>query len=93
MFFHLIIVDHGTHLKAVNHPVRKAMLKIINKSTKISRNELLSKLKEDDVIEKDEMFDYNMNYLVQAECVNKVESDNNIIEYEILPAGKVIEKY
>jgi hypothetical protein len=87
------MVDHGTHLKAVNHPVRKEMLKFINESEKISRADLLIKLKEQDVLNKEDMFDYNMNYLIQAECVKKQELDAGNVEYEILPAGKVIEKY
>ncbi len=87
------MVDHGTYLKAVNHPVRKAMLQIINNSTKISKAELLNKLKENHVIENEDMFDYNMNYLLQTECVKKLNLENDNIEYEILPAGKVIEKY
>jgi len=87
------MVDHGTYLKAVNHPVRKAMLQIINDSTKISKTELLNKLKENNVLAKEDMFDYNMNYLLQTECVKKLNLENDTIEYEILPAGKVIEKY
>jgi hypothetical protein len=87
------MVDHGTYLKAVNHPVRKAMLQIIDESKRISKTELLNKLKENKVITKDDMFDYNMNFLLQTDCVKKVNLENNIIEYELLPAGKVIEKY
>lgn len=87
------MVDHGTYLKAVNHPVRKAMLKIINDSNKISKTELLNKLKESNVLAKEDMFDFNMNYLLQTECVKKLDLENDKIEYEILQAGKVIEKY
>ena len=89
MFFHLIMVDHGTLLKAVNHPIRKAMLKIVNDASKISRADLISKLMEDEVLDKEELFDYNMNYLLQVECIKKLDTE----EYEILPPGKVIEKY
>ena len=87
------MVDHGAYLKAVNHPVRKAMLQIINDSNKISKTELLNKLKENNVVVKEDMFDFNMNYLIQAECVKKLDLENDNIEYEILQAGKVIEKY
>ena len=66
------------------------MLQIINDSEKISKSELLNKLQEADV--KNDMFDYNMNFLLQTECVKKTDINNNI-EFEILPAGKVIEKY
>ena len=87
------MVDHGTYLKAVNHPVRKAMLQFINDSNKISKTELLNKLIESNVIAKDDMFDYHMNFLLQTECVKKLDLENNNVEYEILQAGKVIEKY
>lgn len=80
-------------MKAVNHPVRKVMLQIINDANKISKTELLNKLKENNVISKDDLFDYNMNFLLQTDCVKKTDLENNNIEYEILPAGKVIEKY
>jgi hypothetical protein len=85
------MVDHGTYLKAVNHPVRKAMLEIINESNKISKTELINKLKEVNV--NVDMFDYNMNFLLQTDCVKKIDGDNGNLEFEILPAGKVVEKY
>ena len=85
------MVDHGTYLKAVNHPVRKAMLEIINDSNTISKNELIDKLQEANI--KVDMFDYNMNFLLQTDCVKKIDNDNGNPDFEILPAGKVIEKY
>ena len=83
--------DHATYLKAVNNPVRKAMLIAIDKVTKITRKDLLTKLQESNVLNNEDMFDYHMNFLIQAECVKKL--DNNGSEYEILPAGKVVENY
>jgi hypothetical protein len=85
------MVDHATHLKAVNNPIRKAMLKTINEVEKISRSDLVTKLLEENVLKNDDIFDYHMNFLIQAECVKKL--DNNGLEYEILPAGKVVENY
>ena len=85
------MVDHATHLKAVNNPIRKEMLKAINEVTKISRKDLLNKLQEDNVLTKEDMFDYHINFLIQAECVKKLDTD--VIEYEILPPGKVVENY
>ena len=85
------MVDHATHLKAVNNPIRKAMLKAINEVTKISRKDLLTKLQESNVLNKEDMFDYHMNFLIQAECVKKIDNDG--LEYEILPPGKVVENY
>lgn len=85
------MVDHSTHLKAVNNPIRKAMLKAINEVSTISRKDLLIKLQENNVLNKEDIFDYHINFLIQAECVKKL--DNNIVEYEILPPGKVVENY
>ena len=67
------MVDHATHLKAVNNPIRKAMLKAINEVTKISRKDLLTKLQESNVLNKEDMFDYHMNFLIQAEWMGEAE--------------------
>jgi len=85
------MVDHSTHLKAVNNPIRKAMLIAINEVSTIKRKDLLNKLQENNVLNKEDMFDYHMNFLIQAECVKKL--DNDVVEYEILPPGKVVENY
>ena len=85
------MVDHSTHLKAVNNPIRKAMLKAINEVSTISRKDLMIKLQESNVLNKEDMFDYHMNFLIQAECVKKLDTDS--VEYEILPPGKVVENY
>ena len=88
-----IIPDHATHLKAVNHPIRREMLRFVNDKTRISREDLLTLLKENDVLDKEDVFNYNMDFLIQAECVKKIEEDSNSITYEILPGGKVIENF
>ena len=85
------MVDHSTHLKAVNNPIRKAMLIAINEVPTISRKDLMTKLQENNVLNKEDMFDYHMNFLIQAECVKKLDKDG--VEYEILPPGKVVENY
>ena len=85
-------VGHAQHLKAVNHPIRREMLKRINGITIISKEDLLQDLVNSNIIEQEEVFDYNMQFLIQAQCVKKVV-DNNKISYEILPGGKVIENF
>ena len=87
------MVDHATHLKAVNHPIRREMLKYINDQEKISKQELVKILRENDVVDKEDVFNYNMDFLIQAECVKKLEDSDDLIFYEILPGGKVIEKF
>jgi hypothetical protein len=86
------LVDHATHLKAVNHPIRREMLRYVNESRKISRRALMDKLKRENIISDDSVFQYNMDFLLKAECVKKLD-ENNEIFYEILSAGKVIEKF
>jgi hypothetical protein len=85
-------VGHAQHLKAVNHPIRREMLKRINDVTIISKKDLLQDLVNNNIIEKEEVFDYNMQFLIQAQCV-KIITDNNKVSYEILPGGKVIENF
>ena len=85
-------VGHAQHLKAVNHPIRREMLKRINDVTIISNKDLIQDLVNNNSIEKEEVFDYNMQFLIQAQCV-KIITDNNKVSYEILPGGKVIENF
>ena len=83
---------HDLYLKAVNHPVRREILNIVNNLKCISRHELLSKLIEDKIIEDESMFNYNMDFLIKAFCINSIEDEeNNKISYEITQSGKVIE--
>ena len=37
-------VDHGLYLKAVNHPVRRVILEIVNKAKKISHKKLFRQI-------------------------------------------------
>ncbi|TXT61066.1 MAG: hypothetical protein BAJALOKI2v1_50034 [Promethearchaeota archaeon] len=81
---------HGLYLKAVNHPVRREMLKIINKHGKISREKLLKGLLEREIVSKESAFNYNLNYLLKALCV-KSEEEQGKIFYQITQEGKVVE--
>ena len=86
-------VGHAQHLKAVNHPIRREMLTFINEVEQISEKELIDKLKKNDILDDANMFKYNMDFLIQALCVEKVDDDNNGTFYKILPGGKVIENF
>jgi DNA-binding transcriptional ArsR family regulator len=81
---------HGLYLKAVNHPVRREMLKIINKHGKISREKLLKGLLDREIVSKESAFNYNLNYLLKALCV-KSEEEQGKIFYQITQEGKVVE--
>ena len=85
-------LGHAQHLKAVNHPIRREMLNFINEVEQISEVELLYKLKTNNILDDANMFKYNMDFLTQALCVEKVDDDTGTF-YKILPGGKVIENF
>jgi hypothetical protein len=85
-------VGHAQHLKAVNHPIRREMLKLVNENAEILESDLINKLKENNTIESEDIFKYHMTFLLQTLCVEKIEEEN-IISYKILPSGKVIENF
>ena len=85
-------VGHAMHLKAIGHPVRREMLNFINEVEEISEEDLLEKLRNNDILNDENMFRYNMDFLIQAQCVEKINSENATL-YKILPGGKVIENF
>ena len=83
---------HDVYLKAVNHPIRREILNIVNKKNKIFRSELISILFEKRIIDSEFTFNYNMDYLAKALCVNVIKDEKNgEIYYEITQSGKVID--
>ncbi|NVM18775.1 MAG: hypothetical protein HWN80_13755 [Candidatus Lokiarchaeota archaeon] len=81
---------HDLYLKAVNHPVRRQILEIVNKSKKISKKVLLKELIEKNLIKEENQLIYNVDYLIKAFCINSIEEGDEIF-YEITQSGKVIE--
>jgi len=83
---------HSLYLRAVNNPIRREILIIVNKLKRISKKDLVKKLLKERIIEDESMFNYNMDFLIKAFCINAVkdETDDEII-YEITQSGKVIE--
>ena len=81
---------HALYLKAVNHPVRREILIIVNEAKKISKNNLLEILKNRDIVSDEALLDYNIDYLKKAFCVRKTVEEN-IIYYEITQSGKVVD--
>jgi hypothetical protein len=83
---------HDLYLKAVNHPIRREILNIINDLTRISKSTLLKKLIEDKIIEDESMFNYNMDFLIKAFCIKSInDEETNEIYYEITQSGKVVD--
>ena len=87
------MVDHALYLNAVNNSIRREVLRILNEVEKTSQEDLFEKLKANNILDKEDVFKYHIDYLIQADCVKKIEEDGNKINFEILQAGKVIEKY
>jgi hypothetical protein len=81
---------HDLYLKAVNHPVRREILKIVNQEKQILKELLFKKLLVNELINDEFAFNYNMDYLIKAFCINEV-IENEKIFYEITQSGKVIE--
>jgi len=82
---------HDTYLKAINHPIRRAILKLFLKNDKpLSKNEIFNQLKQKDLITERETLNYNLDYLVKAFCIKKV-SEKEQIHYELTQSGKIIE--
>jgi len=85
---------HDLYLKAVNHPVRREILEIVNKTKKISKKELLKQLIDSNFIKEEEQLVYNIDYLIKAFCINSIKDDvSGEIFYEITQSGKVIEYF
>ena len=87
------MVDHAYYLRAVNNPIRREMLRILNEVEKTSKEDFFEKLKAENILDREEVFKFNIDYLIQADCVEKIVKVGNKINFKILQAGKVIEKY
>ena len=85
---------HDLYLKAVNHPIRREILEIVNKETRISRRILLEILIDRDLVADEFVFNYNLDYLIKAFCIESViDQKSNELFYEITQSGKVIEYF
>ncbi|MFX1489507.1 MAG: hypothetical protein ACFFBI_10185 [Promethearchaeota archaeon] len=81
---------HSLYLKAVNHPIRREILTIVNKAKRITREDLIKSLIDRDIIRDESTFDFNMDYLIKAFCINRVE-ENTKIYFEITQSGQVVD--
>ncbi|MHA2180968.1 MAG: hypothetical protein ACXAAH_06060 [Promethearchaeota archaeon] len=85
-------IGHGQHIKAVNHPIRREILKFVNEEEEILETTLINKLKENGTVDTEDVFKYHMDFLLQTFCVEKVTEEDKT-SYKILENGKVIEKF
>lgn len=81
---------HSLYLKAVNHPIRREILIIVNEAKRISKNNLLKILKGRDLVNDEALLDYNLDYLLKAFCVKKIVEENEIY-YDITQSGQVVD--
>lgn len=81
---------HDLYLKAVNHPVRREILNIINERKKISYDSLLQELMEKKIIDNNSSLNYNIDFLAKALCLNII-NEKGIKFFEITQGGKVVE--
>ncbi|MFW9901522.1 MAG: hypothetical protein ACFFDY_09545 [Candidatus Thorarchaeota archaeon] len=82
---------HDLYLKAVNHPIRREILNIVNNYERISKSDLVKKLSEDNIVNDQFVFNYNMDYLIKAFCIQSIKVENtDEIYYEITQSGKVV---
>ena len=83
---------HDLYLKAVNHPIRREILNVVNGSKRVSKSDLIKKLAENNIINDDYVFNYNMDFLIKAFCILSITDEKTgEIFYEITQSGKVIE--
>ena len=83
---------HGLLLRAVNHPIRKEILKIVNKVKKISHAELFIELKRRNLIVDENILNYNVDYLIKALCINVIKNGaSGQFIYEITQSGQVVD--
>ena len=83
---------HSLYLKAVNHPIRRQILEILNNKTRTSKPDLVEILIENETINEESVFKYNMDFLIKAFCVKEVKDESKSeVFYEITQGGKVID--
>lgn len=83
---------HDLFMRAVNNPIRREILNIVNQSKKISNQELFFKLKSENILDDENIFNYNIDYLIKALCIKVIKDDiNGQIFYEITQSGQVVD--
>ena len=81
---------HSLYLKAVGHPLRREILNIVNKAKRISKDVLLNRLLALKTVTDENVFNYNMDYLIKAFCIEKIEIKGKFF-YEITQGGQVVD--
>jgi hypothetical protein len=83
---------HSLYMKAVSHPIRRRILKIIFNQKSIDYPKLLSILINENVISDEEVLKYNLDYLIKALCIEEIINDDNGQKYyRITQSGEVVD--
>jgi len=81
---------HGLYLRAVNHPIRREILNIVNEREKILKDEIYQVLNDKNVVSDLSVLNYNLEFLEKSLCIEKID-DTSEIYYKITQLGKVVE--
>jgi len=84
---------HDMYLKAINHPVRREVLKAILETDdkKITEDVLYEELKNKGILNKRDVLKYNLDYLKKAFCIEVIKDEDSKNNYfQITQSGKVI---
>jgi hypothetical protein len=83
---------HSLYMKAVSHPIRRRILKIIFNQKSIEYHKLLSILIKERIISDEEVLKYNLNYLIKALCIKEVTNNHNGEKYYMITqSGEVVD--
>jgi len=81
---------HSLYLKAVNHPIRRSILEIVNMEETIPKATLFELLKQKGVVQDKSSFEYNLDYLKKAFCI-EIDTESEELLIKITQSGKVVE--
>ncbi|MDX1798299.1 MAG: hypothetical protein R3255_06590 [Candidatus Lokiarchaeia archaeon] len=82
---------HDLYLRAVNSPIRREILTIVNNTKRISKTKLLKILINRGILD-EHMFNYHMDFLIKAFCIGSIKNEETKeVFYEITQSGKIIE--
>jgi len=82
---------HDLYLKAVNHPIRRSILKYIHQKGTVSKYKLIQYLKDKDLLKNESNLSYHIDFLEKSLCIERVKPTQKAIEkYKLRQAGEVI---
>ncbi|MGV9198766.1 MAG: hypothetical protein ACOC44_08285 [Promethearchaeia archaeon] len=82
---------HDLYLKAVNHPIRRAILDYINQEGSVSKDKLICYLKQKGLLNKESDLGYHLDFLQKSLCIEKIKPKGETPEeYRLQQAGEVI---